>query len=259
MNENSRVFDCLQYQLEKFPKKDMLVSKENGQWIPYNTAEVKQYVDQLSAGLLSLGLSGNSMTVDSQDKIAIISKNRPEWVFLDLACQQIGVILCPIYPTTNTPELEFIFKEAAVKYVFISGKEILEKVNAVKSNIPSLLNIYSFDELEGVSYWKDLLDENENVEKIAAIKNNIKPEHCCTIIYTSGTTGTPKGVMLSHHNIESNVKAGRPVLPVVPDMRILSSLPLCHVFERMVCYLFFYVGVSVYYAERVENLGESLK
>src|SRR5579871_5578054 len=128
MNEHSRVFDCLQYQLDKFPKKDMLVSKENGQWNPYSTAEVKQYVDQLSAALLNLGISGNSMTVDTQDKIAIISKNRPEWVFLYLSCQQIGVILCPIYPTTNTHELEFIFKEDAVKYVFISGKDILDKV-----------------------------------------------------------------------------------------------------------------------------------
>src|SRR6187551_3389932 len=127
MNENSRVFDFLQFQLDNFPKADMLVGKEEGAWKPYSTAEVKKIVDNLSAGLINLGINGNDMTVENQDKVALISKNRTEWLMLDLACQQIGAILCPIYPTTNINELEFIFNDAAVKFAFVTGKEILEK------------------------------------------------------------------------------------------------------------------------------------
>ena len=119
MNEHFRIFDFLQYQADNFPKDDMLAAKENGNWQTYSTATVRLLVDQLSAGLLRLGISGNDMTVDRQDKVAIISKNRPEWILLDLACQQIGACLCPIYPTTNVKELEFIFNDAAVKIVFI--------------------------------------------------------------------------------------------------------------------------------------------
>ena len=120
----SRLFDFVDYQLEHFPKPDMLAGKEKNEWKKYSTAETKETIDRLSSGLLKLGLSGNDMTVENQDKIAIISKNRPEWIITDLACQQTGAILCPIYPTTHINELEFIFNEAAIKYVFISGQEI---------------------------------------------------------------------------------------------------------------------------------------
>jgi long-chain acyl-CoA synthetase len=263
MNEPSRLFDCLQLQLDSFPKKDMLVSRENGQWKPYSSAEVKQYVDQLSCALLSLGISGNDMTVETQDKIAVISKNRPEWIFLDIACQQIGAILCPIYPTTNIHELEFIFNESAIKYVFISGKEILDKVEAIKNNVPSLVNIYSFDELDGATYWKTLLasTQNDNAEKLALIKSNIRPEHCATIIYTSGTTGLPKGVMLSHDNIISNVINSKKSFPFESDVtaRALSFLPLNHIFERMVTYIYILSGNSIYYAQSMDTIGEDIK
>ncbi|HMW27429.1 MAG TPA: AMP-binding protein, partial [Ferruginibacter sp.] len=124
MNDQSRIFDFLDYQLNHFPKKDMFCGKENGQWTPYSTADVKDIVNRLSAGLVKLGLSGHNMQIEQQDKVALISKNRPEWLMLDLACQQIGVALCPIYPTTNINELEFIFNDAAVKYVFVSGQDI---------------------------------------------------------------------------------------------------------------------------------------
>ena len=125
MNLNSRLFDCLQYQLDKFPKAAMLTGKENGQWVSYSTQQVKESVDSLAAGLLALGVSGNDMTVESQHKIALISKNRPEWLMLDMACQQTGALLCPIYPTTNVNELEFIFNDAGIKIAFISGDDIL--------------------------------------------------------------------------------------------------------------------------------------
>ena len=147
MNEPSRIFDFLQYQLETFPKADMLTSKEHGEWKAYSTNEVKILVDRLSVGLLAAGISGYDLNVKNQDKIALISKNRPEWLILDMACQQIGVTLCPVYPTTNVNELEFIFNDASVKMVFVSGEDILSKVVSIKDRVSTLKNIYSFDNL----------------------------------------------------------------------------------------------------------------
>ena len=157
MNENSRIFDFLQNQLDKFPKADMLNCKVNGEWVASSTQQVKDTVDQLSAGLLSMGIGGHDMTVEKQDKIALISKNRPEWIILDLACQQIGALLCPIYPTTNINELEFIFNDATIKLAFVSGTDILTKVETIKSRVPTLENIFAFDETEGAIFWKEIL------------------------------------------------------------------------------------------------------
>ena len=193
MNESYRLFDFLTHQLQHFPKADMFAGKENGKWITYSTNDVADTINRFSAGLLSLGLSGNDLTVGNQDKIAIISKNRPEWLMLDMACQQIGVILCPVYPTTNPHELEFIFNDASIKYVFISGQDILDKVNLIRDKTPFLKEVYSFDYLKGTIYWKDLLGTNTDAAQV--LKEKISPTHCATIIYTSGTTGTPKGVM----------------------------------------------------------------
>jgi long-chain acyl-CoA synthetase len=263
MNEQSRFFDFLYFQQKHFPQSDMLSAKENGRWTSYSTQTVIDSVNQLSAGLLKLGLSGNNMNVEQQDKIAIISKNRPEWLMLDLACQQIGVLLCPIYPTTGVRELEFIFNDAEIKYVFISGNEILERVNSIKDKTPALINIFSFDENLECIFWKNLLQEisSENIAKAEKLRNSIQPHHCATIIYTSGTTGYPKGVMLSHSNLVTNVINAVATFPFspMPKAKALSFLPLNHIFERIASYIYMYNGISIYYAESMESIGENLK
>ncbi|HVG16999.1 MAG TPA: AMP-binding protein, partial [Chitinophagaceae bacterium] len=248
-----RLFDCLDYQLSKFSKNDMLAAKVDGSWKPYSTQTVQEITNAFSAGLLKLGVSGNDMTPHGADKIAIISNNRPEWVFTDLAVQQIGAILVPIYPTTNPIELEFILKDANAKYVFVSSDDLLHKVRSLEGRVPSLKNIYTFDRIEGADHWTAVtsLADEPGFQQVQQIKRTISTEQLAPIIYTSGTTGTPKGVMLSHKNIYSNVQFSRNSFPFpdAPQSKVLSFLPLNHIFEKMVTYIYLFSGISIYYAE----------
>ncbi len=263
MNEQSRIFDFLYYQLDNFSKDIMFAGKVGEEWKGYSTREVADTVNKLSAGFFKMGLSGHDMQVENQDKIAIVSKNRPEWLMLDMACQQVGIPLCPIYPTTNPKELAFILNDAAIKHIFISGEDILEKVLSVKDEVPSLMGVYSFDDLPGVTPWTEVFENitSEDIQKMEAIKATIKAEHCATIIYTSGTTGKPKGVMLSHRNLVSNVLNAVATFPFEENVngKSLSFLPLNHIFERMVSFIYIYNGVSIYYAQSLDTIGEDLK
>ncbi len=257
-----RLFDCIEHQVQNFPKEDMLAAKINGSWTRYSTHEVRDTVNALSAGLVALGVSGNDMTTENADKIAIISNNCPEWIFTDLAVQQTGAILVPIYPTTNPLELEFILKDAAVKYIFVSSSDLLHKVQTVSDRVPSLQNIYTFDEIGGALHWTSILKQpGADPAEVERLKRDIPTSHIATIIYTSGTTGTPKGVMLSHENIYTNVYFSKESFrfPDSPGSKVLSFLPLNHIFEKMVSYIYLFSGISIYYAESLETIGDNLR
>lgn len=258
--EPKRLFDAIAFQLENRPLEDMLAGKTGGQWKKFSTREVGEIVNQLSAGLLGIGIGPNDMTVEGRDKVAVLSKNRPEWVMLDLAVQQIGALLTPIYPTINVNELEFVLNDAQVKIVFANDEDTFHKVMSIKDRVPSLKEVFTFEHVANSRHWKEALSTDPNLHaQIKPIADKIGYEDAATIIYTSGTTGTPKGVMLSHRNILSNVMASSPCFPPGTELRSLSFLPLNHIFERMVTYLYLFNITSIYYAESLETIGDNLK
>ncbi len=260
--ECKRLFDCIDHQLAHFPQEDMLAAKVNGEWRKYSTKEVAQTVNELSAGLLSLGLSGNNFTPEGSDKIAIISENRPEWLIADMATQQIGVIWVPVYPTTNPLELSFILNDASVQYMFASTLDLYNKVMSIKNEVPCLKEVYTFDKIAGAKHWTELCNKDTDIiAQVDVIKKTIPVDQVATFIYTSGTTGTPKGVMLTHRNIYFNLQSGKESFPFpdAPDQKVLSFLPLNHIFEKVASYIYMYSGMSVYYAESMETIGENLK
>jgi long-chain acyl-CoA synthetase len=262
MTTPTRLFDLLPYQVEKFNLPAMLSAKENGSWRSYSSREVQEICNRFSAGLLALGLTGADHTAEKADKIAILSNNRPEWIFTDMACLQAGIILCPIYPTTNPSELEFIFNDAEIKYAFVSSPDLLEKVNSIASRVPTFKGVYTFDVIPGAAHWSVIPDlaTPAKIEEVGQVKQSIQPDHLATIIYTSGTTGYPKGVMLSHHNLLSNVLNSIKSFPFEegPGKRVLSFLPLNHVFERMVTFIYMVSGLSIWYAESLDTIGPDL-
>jgi long-chain acyl-CoA synthetase len=260
--EIKRLFDCIDYQLTNFPQDAMLAGKENGIWRKYSTQEVAQTTNELSAGLLSLGLSANDFTPEGSDKIAIISSNRPEWLIADMAIQQIGVIWVPVYPTTNPLELTFILNDASVQYMFASNQELYDKVMSIKDKVPCLKEVYTFDKIAGAKHWTSLFNKDADIiEQVKVIKKTIPVDQVATFIYTSGTTGTPKGVMLTHKNVYFNLMMGKKSFPFqdAPDQKVLSFLPLNHIFEKVASYIYMYSGMSIYYAESLETIGENLK
>lgn len=239
----------------------MLVGKENNTWRKYSTQEVADLTLRFSAGLLQLGIGNGDTTPEGTDKIAIISTNRPEWMITDFACQQAGAVLTPLYPTLSEHELEFILNDVGATMLFVSDQDMLNKILPIRHKLSFLKTIYSFNKLESIPHWLEIpaSAKDEDINRVIAIREQIKPEQLATIIYTSGTTGTPKGVMLSHNNIMSNVSDCVPYLPVDQQAKALSFLPLNHILERMVTYVYLTAGVSIYYAESMDTIADNLR
>jgi long-chain acyl-CoA synthetase len=259
----TRLFDFLDWQLENFPQEDMLAAKENGVWRKYSTQEIKELADSMSMGLLKAGIGYQDGSIEGRDKVAVLSNNRPEWLILDLAVQQSGAVLTPIYPTISVNELEFILNDASIKLVFVSDQELYDKVQSIRSKTPSVQAVYTFNPIQEALHWRELLHSGgvQELEELKLSKERIKPNELATILYTSGTTGFPKGVMLSHHNILDNIMNVEELLVPVcgASDRALSFLPLNHIFERVISYIYIFRGVSIYYAENLDTIGDNLK
>jgi long-chain acyl-CoA synthetase len=253
MKKPTRLFDYIYFQKENYPQAKAYIYRHEGKEVlTYSTDEVVQIANKISRGLLRMGLKPGD-TVGT-----IIVKNRPEWVALDLGMAQIGVINVPVYPTIAPSDYEYIFNESQVKLCFIGDDtegSVLNKINNAIDAIPSLSRVYTFDKKATAPYWEEIFDDSEEHQaEVERIKNTIKPEDLATIIYTSGTTGQPKGVMLSHDNIVSNIEAVKPITPIVAGERCLSFLPLNHVFERVSSYAYMYIGAQVIFTG-IDNLG----
>ena len=249
--EATRLFDFLTYNYLKYPNHSFLSAKENKEWRHYTFTEVQIKVDKVSQLLINLGLTDG-------DTIALISANRLEWNFVDLGAQQIGVIVVPMYPTISEKDYEYIFQDADIKYAFVGDETIYNKVLPLIGKIKSLKDIYTFDILEVAKNFAQSLPDAVSNPSIESIKSKIHENNLATIIYTSGTTGNPKGVMLSHKNIVSNIKSIREIVPFGEGEKALSFLPLCHSFERMVFYAYLSFAIHIHYSENLETIGENL-
>ncbi len=247
MTKFKRLFDFLYVQQKEQPLQKCMGRKEGDSWLFLSTDEVVEQVEKSASGLLDLGLKAG-------DKVAIAAyKNRPEWVIMDMACQMIGVISVPLYPTISPREYVYILEQAEVKYAFVGGGDLAEKIDEAKKDLPGFIDCFTFDKQEGRKFWEDQWS-TERIDEVKALAKDIDGEKMATIIYTSGTTGNPKGVMLSHANIIHVVIESAPIVPEGSDMPVLSFLPLCHIFERAVAYAYLYRCVNIHFSG-TDNLG----
>ncbi|MFZ4672521.1 MAG: AMP-dependent synthetase/ligase [Flavobacterium sp.] len=257
MTKITRLFDFPYYQLEKNNIANCLVTKYDGKWMATSTQEYLDKANAISRALLRLGINKN-------DKIAIIStNNRTEWHIMDVGVLQIGAQNVPIYPTISEVDYAYILNHSEAKYCFVSDEEVLKKINLIKQNTPNLLEVYSFTKIEGCKNWDELLElgqDTSNQDVVEDRKNSIDAMDLATIIYTSGTTGQPKGVMLSHNNIVSNVLDSANRIPFDEGKSVaLSFLPICHIYERMVTYIYQYYSCSIYFGESMDKISDNIK
>ncbi len=249
----TRLFDLLDKQLAEFPQEVCIATKEQGVWRNHRTADVVQTAEKLALGLMQLGIGPG-------DRVAIASGNRSEWCITDQALLRIGAINVPIYPTSSVEDYAYILNHAGVRVFFASNAELHGKAEAAAASVPSLQHLFTFDQLDGLPHWTLLLGAGERQrDKLEEYKARVKGSDLATIIYTSGTTGRPKGVMLSHANILSNVHASEERLPVATGSRCISFLPLCHIYERMLMYLYQCTGMNIHFQESLDDLGARIK
>jgi len=256
MKDISLLFDFPQHQLEKFNLKKAFSTKYGDEWVSLSSQEYIDEINKISRGLLKLGVKPN-------DKIALISStNRTEWNVMDMGVLQLGAQTIPIYPTISKEDYQYVLNHSEATYCFVSDVSIIEKLNQIKGDT-HLKEVYTFDQITGEKNWKEVLElgkDTENQEEVEAIKKTVKPDNLATIIYTSGTTGKPKGVMLSHKNLVSNTLDCTPRVPLVyGHAKALSFLPVCHVFERIIHYLYIYCGIEIYFAQAQETISDNLK
>ena len=257
MQNITRLFDFPDFQLKNYNLPNCFLDKRNSEWVPMSTQEYVDKANAISRGLLRLG-------VQKDDKIALISMtNRSEWNVMDTGILQLGAQNVPIYPTISEEDYAYVLNHSESTYCFVSCSEVYAKVKAVQDQVPSLKEVYSFDQLDNCKNWNEVLElgaDNSNQDVVEDRKNAVHPDDLATLIYTSGTTGRPKGVMLSHKNVVCNAMASSERLPIEKgNARCLSFLPVCHVYERMMVYLYMYNGVSIYYAESMEKISDNLK
>jgi len=252
--ETKRLFDIPYHQLNSYPNSKMFVTKTNNEWIGVSTKDFLEEAMEISKGLIALG-------VEPGDKVGIVSGTRYEWNVMDIGIQQTGAIVVPFYPNISENDYRYIFNDSGIKICVIADSELSEKVNNIKADTPALQHVFTMENVAGAKHWSEIKKAGASIDE-AAVKERmsaVKHEEMATIIYTSGTTGNPKGVMLSHRNLISNVEACIDPIPADKNSRVLSFLPVCHVYERMLHYLYMYIGASIHFAESMETIGENIK
>lgn len=254
MIEAKRLFDIPYHQLNSYPNQKMFSSKINGEW---NAVSTQQFLDdsmEISKGLIALG-------VEPGDKVGIVSNTRYEWNVMDIGIQQVGAIVVPFYPNISESDYKYIFNDAGIKLCVIADEELNTKISNIKSEISSLEHIFTMEKVSGAKHWSEIKTAGASTDQslVQERMDKVKHEELATIIYTSGTTGNPKGVMLSHRNLLSNVEACIEPIPADQHSKVLSFLPVCHVYERMLHYLYMYIGCSIHFAESLETIGDNIK
>jgi long-chain acyl-CoA synthetase len=254
MKEVKRLFDIPYYQLEMHPNERTFSTKRNGEWDKVSIQSFLEKVNQVSKGLVTLGIKPG-------DRVGVVSSNRYEWNTVDIAIQQVGGIVVPVYPNISIIDYKYIFKDAGIKICFVGNQELYDKINGIRGELSALDYLFTLDQIEGIPHWEEVFEAGISTESqtIDELKANVRNEDLATIIYTSGTTGNPKGVMLSHNNLLSNVMACLERIPADKNSRVLTFLPVCHVYERMLHYMYLYLGCSIYFAESMDTIGDNIR
>lgn len=254
MIQVKRLFDIPYYQLNHHPSENMFVTKVSGEWTGISTEDFIDQVNKVSRGLVAFG-------VQEGDNVAMASNNRYEWNILDIAIQQTGAIVVPLYPNISEADYKYILNNAGIKLCVVGNEELFGKIKNIENEVETLQYLFTFDQVKGAIHWTVIHDRASETDQseIEKRKENVKGEDLVTIIYTSGTTGNPKGVMLSHNNILSNVDACQPAIPADSNSKVLSFLPVCHIYERMLHYLYMYIGCSIHFAESMDTIGDNIR